>query len=108
MKRKLSLRGAKLVHKFNDEDHKTWKVYEAPARTYPKMFDGPGAVGCTWFKERVIVIDSDQGEYEKFKTLMHELTHVTWRKLGLNEFIEEEVVDQTSSKLTWYLDQILT
>lgn len=107
-KRKLSLRGAKLIHKFNDEAGKQWRVYEASRRSYPKMFDGPGAVGCTWFKERVIVVDADQGEYEHFETLIHELMHVSWRELGLNELIEEEMVEQTSAKLTRYLDQILT
>jgi hypothetical protein len=107
-KGKLSLRGAKLTHRFKDETGKPWRVVEASRRAHPKMFDGPGAVGCTWFKERIIVIDSDQGEYEKFETLMHELTHVSWRDLGLNEFIEEEIVEQTSAKLTRYLDQILS
>lgn len=106
--RRLSLRGARLVHRFKDETGKLWRVYEASRRDHPKLFDGPGAVGCTWYKERVIVVDSEQGKYEHFVTLLHELVHVTWRELGLNELIEEELVEQTSAKLARYLDQILT
>src|SRR5690349_3146560 len=100
--------GGKLVHRFKDEKNRSWGVYEASRRKRPDLFDGPGAVGCTWFRERKIYLDSEQGEYEKFETLIHELLHTTLHDLGINELIEEEIVEQTSAKLTRYLDQILS
>ena len=104
---KRSLAGGKLVYRFKDETGKLWRVYEASRRTHPRLFDGPGAVGCTWYKERKIFLDAEQGDFEKWISLLHELMHTSLREMGMHEALEEEFVETTSCKLARYLGQCL-